>query len=102
MKNIEILQLTEEEIRKNYNLEDADLVGHSVTEKMATFTFEDSDIKLKISYKFKDALRVLFFSRKEKGEFENSTFEEFEELYNEGFKLEDIDEELKSRKLNFK
>ena len=101
MRNLEILKVTEKEVRKNYSLENVNLVGHSINDKKISFNFEDLGVKLKIDYPTKSALRLIFESKKAKGEFKNCIFDEFEDAWGKGLGLDQIEAELKKNKLNF-
>ena len=101
MRELKLLELTEAEIRQNYKLAEADKTGHSINEKKISFAFSDLGIKIKVEYKTSDALRIFFESRRGNGEFTNCTFDEFKEMWDEGYEVEDIEPELKKKKLDF-
>lgn len=101
MRELEMLQLTETEIKKNYNIADAKVTGHSINSKKIKYSFDDMGIKITIEYETETALYILFQSRVAKGEFNNCAFVEFKNLWDLGYEIEDIEPELKKRKLDF-
>lgn len=102
MRYMDVANLVEQEIRKNYHLGgEVDVIGQSANKKTISFKFDDMGIEINFKYKTKDALKILFNKRVEKGEFNNCTFDEFEELYIQGYEIEDIEPELKKKKLDF-
>lgn len=100
-ENWELLNVFLEDIQKSYNLERGRLENISISEKKFKVKLNDHERVLNFESSKEDVLLTLFNKRKEKGEFENCTFDEFKNLYEEGISIEEIEEELKRGKLPF-
>ena len=46
MKDLELLEVAEQQIKEAYNLEDATIIGHSINSKKIKFTFQDAGMKI--------------------------------------------------------
>ncbi len=103
MKYLELLQAVEKEARDNYNLTAGDIeqLGQSANKNSIILKYNDNGIEISIKYKTKDALKAVYGSRVAKGELKNCTFDEFEDLFKKGYEIDDIEPELKNKKLDF-
>lgn len=103
MKYLELLKAVEKEAKDNYNLVDGSIeqLGQSANKNSIILKYDDNGIEISIKYKTKDALKAVYGSRVEKGEFKNCTFDEFEDLFKKGYEIDDIEDALKKRKLDF-
>ena len=101
MKKIVLLKAVIKEVKENFQLEADAIKAFSVNPKKITLKINDHDREISIAYDTSDALRIIFNDRKEQGEFKDCTFDEVEKLHKEGYELNEIEGELKERKLPF-
>ena len=100
MKDFEMLKVLDETFEKKYtptvNLE---TVGHSISGANAILNYKDGDIEIRIKCSKKAATQQLFDYLKSKGKFKNIDFEKFEEKYNEGIEIDEIEKAIRPEQL---
>lgn len=102
MRDIEVIKLVDEEFRSRYKpISKLEEIGINCTGSNVIITYKDGEIQLKTKVSKKEALRLVFDSRKSKKEFKNITFEAFEEQYKNGINVEDIEKTIKETQLPF-
>lgn len=74
-------------------------MGHSISGANAILNYKDGDIEIKIKCSKKTAIQQMFDYMKSKGKLKNIDFEKFEEKYNEGVEISQIEEEVRKGQL---
>lgn len=102
MRDIEVIKLVDEEFRSRYKAVDKlEEIGVNCTGSNVIITYKDGEMQLKAKVSKKEALRLVFDSRKSKKEFKNITFEAFEEQYKNGVNINEIEKTIKETQLPF-
>ena len=102
MRDIEVIKLVDEAVRSRYKAVDKlEEIGVNCTGANVIITYKDGELQFKAKVSKKEALRLVFDSRKSKKEFKNITFEAFEEQYKNGVNVEDIEKKIKETQLPF-
>lgn len=100
MKDSEVIKVLDEVFEKKYEpTEKLETIGHSISRVNAILNYKDGDIEIRIKCSKKAAVQQLFDYMKTKGKFKNIDFEKFEEKYNEGIEVADIEEEIRKEQL---
>lgn len=100
MKDFEVIKVLDEVFEKKYEpTEKLETIGHSISGVNAILNYKDGDIEIRIKCSKKAAVQQLFDYMKTKGKFKNIDFEKFEEKYNEGIEVADIEEEIRKEQL---
>lgn len=100
MKDFEVIKVLDEAFEKKYEpTEKLETIGHSISGANAILNYKDGDIEIRIKCSKKAAVQQLFDYMKTKGKFKNIDFEKFEEKYNEGIEVADIEEEIRKEQL---
>lgn len=100
MKDFEILKVLDETFKKKYEpTNKLEIVGHSISGANAILNYKDGDIEIKIKCSKKVAIQQMFDYMKSKGKLKNIDFEKFEEKYNEGVEISQIEEEVRKGQL---
>lgn len=100
MKDFEILKVLDEAFKKKYEpTNKLETVGHSISGTNAILNYKDGDIEIKIKCSKKVAIQQMFDYMKSKGKLKNIDFEKFEEKYNEGVEISQIEEEVRKGQL---
>lgn len=96
MKDFEMLKVLDEKYTATANLE---TVGHSISGANAILNYKDGDIEIRIKCSKKAATQQLFNHLKSKGKLKNIDFEKFEEKYNEGVEVDEIEKAIRPEQL---
>lgn len=100
MKDFEMLKVLDETFEKKYTPTNVlTTVGHSISGANAIINYKDGDIEIRIKCSKKAATQQLFDYMKSKGKFKNIDFEKFEEKYNEGIGINEIEEVVRKEQL---
>ena len=100
MKDFEMLKVLGETFEKKYTATDKlSTVGHSISGANAILNYKDGDIEIRIKCSKKVATQQLFDYMKSKGKLKNIDFEKFEEKYNEGVEVEEIEKTVRKEQL---
>lgn len=100
MKDFEVIKVLDEVFEKKYEpTEKLETIGHSISGANIILNYKDGDIEIRIKCSKKAAVQQLFDYMKTKGKFKNIDFEKFEEKYNEGIEVADIEEEIRKEQL---
>ena len=102
MRDFEVLDLVDKDFRERYTPVDSlEQIGFKNTKDNVSITYKDGHSTLVHTMKKKETLRLVFESRRNKKQFENITFESFEEQYNNGIDINDIEKKIKETQLPF-
>lgn len=100
MKDFEMLKVLDETFEKKYTpTASLETVGHSVSGANAILNYKDGDIEIRIKCSKKAATQQLFGYMKSKGKLKNIDFEKFEEKYNEGIEINEIEGVVRKEQL---
>lgn len=100
MKDLEILKVLDETFGKKYKATvTLETVGHSISGANAILNYKDGDLEIRIKCSKKAAIQQFFNFMKTKGKLKNIDFEKFEEKYNEGIEIEDIEKAIRDEQL---
>ena len=100
MKDFEILKVLDETFEKKYTATTAlETVGHSISGANAILNYKDGDMEIRIECSKKAAVQQLFDYMKSKGKFKNIDFEKFEEKYNKGIEIDEIEGVVRKEQL---
>lgn len=102
MRDFEILDLVDREFRSRYKpLDKLEQIGFKNTKDNVSITYKDGHVTLTHQMKKKETLRLVFDSRRNKKQFENITFEDFEQQYTNGVEIDEIEKKIKETQLPF-
>lgn len=97
---IKILDILDKTFRKNYNKKAIlENVGLSTSGSNCIINYKDGDLEIRVKVSQKTALKMYFDNEKASGKLKNIDYAKFEEKYNEGITLEDIESEIKKEQL---
>lgn len=100
---IKILEILDRAFRKKYDknaiLEN---VGLSSNGSNCILNYKDGDLEIKIKVSQKIAIKMYFDNEKSNGKFKNIDYDKFEEKYNDGIDLDEIEEEIRKEQLPLK
>lgn len=100
MKDLEVLKVLDKMFKEKYTpttkLEDD---GHSISRANAILNYKDGDTRVTFRASKKAALQMYFNFMKTKGRFVNIDYEKFEEKYNQGIELEEIEKNIRPEQL---
>lgn len=100
MKDLEILKVLDEAFEKKYTpTATLETVGYSISGANAILNYKDGDLEIRIKCSKKASLQQLFDYLKTKGKFKNIDFEKFEEKYNEGVEIDEIEKAIRPEQL---
>lgn len=100
MKDFEVLKVLDETFEEKYTPTSSLItVGHSISGANAILNYKDGDMEIRIKCSKKSAVQQLFDYMKTKGKFVNIDFAAFEEKYNEGIEVSEIEEEIRKEQL---
>lgn len=102
MKDFEILKLVDEDFRRRYeSVESLDQMGFKNTKDNVSITYKDGQSTVTIGMKKKEALRLVYDSRRNAGQFKTVSFEDFESSYRDGHNIDEIEKIVTAEQLNF-
>ena len=100
MKDLEMLKVLDDTFRKKYKpTATLETTGHSISGANAILNYKDGDLEIRIKCSKKAAIQQFFNFMKTKGKLKNIDFEKFEEKYNEGIEIEDIEKAIREEQL---
>lgn len=100
MKDLEILKVLDETFGKKYKATATlETIGHSISGANAILNYKDGDLEIRIKCSKKAAIQQFFNFMKTKGKLKNIDFEKFEEKYNEGIEIGDIEKAIRDEQL---
>lgn len=95
----ELLDIYLSYIIKNYNLKDAELVGPTMNAKVFKVKMIDDDSTITFEVNINKVLKIYFDSEKKKKKLVNCSFEEFQNAYNYGIAIHEIEKVLVESKI---
>ncbi|MCD7979628.1 MAG: hypothetical protein LUF31_03540 [Fusobacterium sp.] len=98
-KEMAIMAAVLGEVKENYNLEDAEVIGQSISEKKVVHKLNDKGIKVTVEYTKKTGIEALYAKEIVDKGISGITKGEFEDKINEGCSLSEIVEKCSVGKL---
>ena len=100
MQNLECLETIDKIVKSKYSpTEKLETVGYSLSGANAILNYKDGDLEIRIKCSKKATVQIYFDTMKSKGNFKNIDFEKFNEKYEEGIPLEEIEGAIRKEQL---